>query len=239
MKRRDFLASVLAAPAITFPAANKTKKEDNEPFVINAGVGGNNTVDLLNRIEKDCLAHRPDLTILMVGTNDMNSKKHVPLATYRANLIRLVTSLKQAGSEVMLMSILPVYEPYLNTRHPKEFYEPDGHAARKQQVNDVVRQFADELKLPFLDLHPIFERIGDIGEAPGSLLQNLANSGKKDGVHPTPEGYRTIAVSVYQKLLSLDRSYQRVVCFGDSITHGGGGTEGHSYPAYLKRLLGY
>jgi hypothetical protein len=31
--------------------------------VFNAGVGGNNTVDLLNRIEKDCLALKPRLTI--------------------------------------------------------------------------------------------------------------------------------------------------------------------------------
>ncbi|ULT41911.1 hypothetical protein KRR40_46400 [Niabella defluvii] len=53
---------------------------------INAGVGGNNTIDLLNRIEKDCLAHRPALTILMAGTNDMNSVKHVPLAAYEENL---------------------------------------------------------------------------------------------------------------------------------------------------------
>src|SRR5690349_2116023 len=116
MKRRHFLQSSMAAvPFMTMHSTgNLTKKHTMEqPRVINAGVGGNNTQDLLDRIQKDCLAHRPDLTVLMVGTNDMNTKKHIPLPQYTANLDSLSQQIRQAGSELVLMTILPVYEPYL------------------------------------------------------------------------------------------------------------------------------
>ncbi|HEX2949579.1 MAG TPA: GDSL-type esterase/lipase family protein, partial [Armatimonadota bacterium] len=38
--------------------------------VLNAGVGGNNTRMLLERLDADVLAQHPDLVVLMVGTND-------------------------------------------------------------------------------------------------------------------------------------------------------------------------
>ena len=58
------------------------------------------------------------------------------------------------------------------------------------------------------------------------------------------EGYRLLAVLVYQKLLDHRMNGKTIVCFGDSITHGyplpGMGTlEGDNYPAVLSRLLNY
>jgi len=83
----------------------------------------------------------------------------------------------------------------------------------------------------------IFERAGNIGKDKDSLIQNELNSGKTDGVHPTAEGYRLMGVVVYDCIIQQKLPQKRIVCFGDSITHGDGGTEGHSYPAYLKKLL--
>ena len=42
----------------------------NEVEVINAGVGGNSSANLLKRVHEDVIAKQPDLVILMVGTND-------------------------------------------------------------------------------------------------------------------------------------------------------------------------
>lgn len=209
-----------------------------ERLIINAGIGGNSTVDLLRRIDKDCLAHQPDLTILTVGTNDMNSRKHIALPVFGENLTRIINTLKEAKSNVLLTTLLPVYEPYLMERHPAAFYEPEGHYARKKQYNNLIKKIANEQKLPFVDLHHIFEATGEIGEGKESLLQNEVNSNKKDGVHPTPDGYRTMAIVFYQYLIQANLPHSRIVCFGDSITAGDGGVSGKSYPAYLKRLLG-
>ncbi|WP_229219056.1 SGNH/GDSL hydrolase family protein [Dyadobacter sediminis] len=232
--------TALALPATTLAgnALPRTSAAD-EPFIINSGVGGNNTFDLLARIEKDCLAHKPDMTILMIGTNDMNSRKHVPLAEFEQNLRKIIGMITSSGSQVLLMTILPGYEPYLFTRHLKSFYEPDGYRSRLTQVNTAIKKVAADLKLHFLDLHWVFDRVGNVGEESSSLIQNIANSKKDDGIHPTPDGYRTMAVAVYEKLLTIHSPYKRLVCFGDSITNGGGGVEGNSYPALLKKLLGY
>ena len=217
------------------PQPNAARSKD--PKVINAGVGGNNTTDLLNRVDKDCLSHSPTLTILMAGTNDMNSQKYVPLDQYRQNIIRLITKIKGSGSELLLITILPPYEPYLLTRHPASFYQPEGVEGRRRQVNEVLRQVALQYKVPLLDLGQRFEAVGKIGTDKGSLIQNEANSNKADGVHPTPDGYRFIALAVYDYITDHLLPADNIVCFGDSITYGDGTTDKESYPAYLGILL--
>jgi lysophospholipase L1-like esterase len=55
--------------------------------MINAGILGNSTSDLLARINTDVLSMHPDVVILMVGTNDMlNSKKFISYDDYEHNL---------------------------------------------------------------------------------------------------------------------------------------------------------
>ena len=240
MQRRHFLQTSLAVTSLAFPENNFSGKQVQErPVIINAGIGGNNTVDLLARIDKDCLSHKPDFTILMIGTNDMNSKKYIPLPEYGENLRKIVEMILGAGSQIMLMTILPVYEPHLYTRHDKSFYGEEGHKGRKEKVNEVIKKAADDYRLHFLDMHRVFEKVGNISEDSNSLLQNTLNSQKTDGIHPTPDGYRTMAVAIYEALIRTRVPYNKLVCFGDSITNGGGGVEGKSYPGYLKRLLDY
>ncbi|MGM9510795.1 GDSL-type esterase/lipase family protein [Larkinella sp. GY13] len=238
MQRRTFLQSTLAVAPFLGPSLvgnGQPNAAEPHPVVINAGVGGNNTVDLLARIEKDCLAQRPELTILMAGTNDVNSKKYVPLPVYEQNMRTICSRLIAIRSKLVLMTILPVYEPYLMTRHDPAFYQPEGHAARKKAMNDVIRKVALDNNLPLLDMHHIFETVGNIGLEASSLLKNEANSNKTDGIHPTPEGYRTMAVALYTFLVQRQLVKNRIVCFGDSITHGDG--DGKNYPAYLQKLV--
>lgn len=239
MHRRNFLQAGLLTATFSLPERyfSTAIYPANSSTVFNAGIGGNNTVDLLQRIDKDCLSHQPDLTIMTVGTNDMNSRKYIALPEFEANLRKIVGQLVAAKSRVLLMTILPVHEPYLFTRHPRAFYEPEGHAGRKKKVNDVIRQIAADYRQELLDMGYIFQQIGNVGEDEDSLIQNMRNSKKEDGVHPTPAGYRTMAVALYEYIIQRKLPSDRVVCFGDSITLGDGGTAGNSYPAYLKKLL--
>jgi lysophospholipase L1-like esterase len=240
MRRRQFLQSTLASSSLVMlPDLPLVQSADEKPFIINSGVGGNSTVDLLNRIDKDCLAYKPDMTILMVGTNDMNSRKYLPFPEYDKNLRKIIEMILGVKSQIMLMTILPVHEPYIYTRHPRSFYGAEGHKKRKEEVNAGIKKAADDYKLHFLDMHRVFEKVGNVGEESSSLIQNALNSEKTDGVHPTPDGYRVMAVAIYEALIRTNASYKRLVCFGDSVTNGGGGLEGSSYPAYLKRLLEY
>ncbi|TCD27053.1 SGNH/GDSL hydrolase family protein [Pedobacter psychrodurus] len=232
------LSSVLLVKSDYAYALNhQVSSDSSNPTVINAGIGGNNTIDLLNRIDQNCLSKHPKLTVLMVGTNDMNSVKHVPIAQYENNLSTLVKRIKSSGSKVLLMTILPMYAEYLLSRHPASFYEPEGVQGRRKQVNDVIRKVADQQKIDFLDLGHRFSAIGKIGIDKNSLIQNVANSNKTDGIHPTANGYRFIALSVYDYIIDHRLPKTDIVCFGDSITKGDATIDRDSYPAYLKKLL--
>jgi lysophospholipase L1-like esterase len=241
MDRKKFIrnSALLAFGATTasFTQANKVQHTDAPELVVNAGISGNNTNNLLSRVDTDCLAHKPTLTIMMIGTNDMNNGKFVPPVKFRENLVKLSAKITGSGSKLLLMTILPFYEPYLLTRHPAAFFDPEGPAGKRTALNAVVRSVAEEQKLSFFDIGILFEKVGKIGLDKDCLLRNELNSGSTDGVHPTPNGYRFLALAVSQFIQASNLPLSRIVCFGDSITRGDGSVDRESYPAYLKKLL--
>src|SRR3546814_13715279 len=96
---------------------------------------------------------------------------------------------------------------------------------------------AQKEKADFLDIGSIFEKVGKIGTHRDSLIQNEINSGKTDGVHPTPNGYRFIGLAISQFILCNTLPTERNVCFGDSINRGDGPVNKESYQAYSVKLL--
>lgn len=207
------------------------------PVVVNAGIAGNTTTNLIKRIDTDCLAHKPELVIMMVGTNDMANGKHVAPDKYKSNLLWLAEKIQQSGARLLMMTILPFYEPYLLTRHPAEFFQPEGAEGRRKQVNQIIQDVASTRKADLLDISSIFEKVGKVGTDADSLIRNEANSGKTDGVHPTRDGYRFLALAVSQYIQYHQLPTGTIVCFGDSITKGDGSIDKESYPAYLAKLL--
>lgn len=244
MQRKNFIrtAALIAAgiKSIDFAKAAPLPSALTQvglELMVNAGIGGNTTKNLLARIDADCLAHKPTLTIMMIGTNDMNNGKYVPIDKYRENLVKLSEKILASGSRLVLMTILPFYEPYLLTRHPEAFFQPEGPEGRRKAVNEVIKDVAKKTGASFFDLGILFEKVGKIGLDKESLLRNEANSTKTDGVHPTRDGYRFLALAVSQYVQYNNFPISRIVCFGDSITKGDGSIDGESYPAYLKKLL--
>ncbi|MBC9914868.1 SGNH/GDSL hydrolase family protein [Chitinophaga varians] len=214
--------------------------------VINKGIGGNSTSDLLTRVEKDVVALKPELVVLMAGTNDMvNSQKLVPYAQYALQYRQLVQRIRESGATVVLMTSLPVDTGYLFQRHQRGRYDADPNR-RIDSACALVQEIAAAERVYCLDLHKIFVSRGEPGRTAASMIVNAANMGREDGVHPTAAGYRFMAAQLYTFLKAhrLLRRHHRVLCFGDSITYGafmdGAGTDsGDTYPAALKRLLNH
>ncbi len=213
--------------------------------VINAGVGGNSTRNLLKRVERDVLAKKPDVVVMMVGTNDaLNSGNSVPIKEYEKNVKSLVKQFAKSGSKVVLMTIPPCIDELLLSRHKAEFFVDQSPTDRIADVNAVVEKIGKSGKIQVVDVHVLLEK-GGAGDEKSSLLRNVANSRSKDGVHPTSEGYDVIARGVYEALKTAKwQDVGTIVCFGDSITYGssmkGAGTadaDADTYPAKLARLL--
>lgn len=212
--------------------------------VINAGVGGNTTVQLLERLQNDVLEKAPDLVIVMVGTNDMlNSRKLVSYRAYEDNLEHIVKSIKQTHSKVVLMTSPPADSVYLFKRHDKKLFNEAPNVKLESARNSVSR-VAKKLSVHYLDLFQIFKDMDLPKHNSDLFFKNISNSGAADGVHPTALGYRFIGELVFRYLKEnqlLEKS-QKIICLGDSITYGSGmqgrGTAtGDTYPAILQNFI--
>ena len=212
--------------------------------VVNKGIGGNNTNDLLKRFEKDVLTQAPDLVIIMAGANDMvNSKKMLTYDRYRENYETIIQKLTESNVKVVMMSPLPVDTGYLYQRHKKEAFN-EAPTARIDSVVAITKQIAKTYDQYYIDLNKAFKKAKSPNRTAKSLIINEANMGIADGLHPTADGYRYMAKIIYRFLKKKDllRKDMKIICFGDSITYGSymegaGTTTGNSFPAILQTCL--
>ena len=211
--------------------------------VIHAGYPGDSSRAMLKRMEKDVIRHRPDTVVIECGANDaVNPAALVSVEEYTANLKKMVYSLEEIGSDILFVTSPPVYAPEMIVRY-KFPQSPDTELNPiLDRYVEAMRSVASFLNRPLLDMSRILHVVGNVGPGAESLIRNQAHSGVIDGAHLTVEGYRLLAVAVYQALLDHHLDGRTIVCFGDSITHGyplpGMGTlEGDNYPAVLNRLL--
>ncbi len=151
--------------------------------VINAGVNGNTSREGLARLQKDVLAHKPDLVVLFFGANDGRvdaPKKHVPLAEYENNISTIVDRCIESGAKVVLGTMPPIDpKPYF-TRHVKKKFDAAG--GLEKQIGDyraAALRVGKAKRIPVVDLN--------------QLLLKEPKWMNADGVHPTEEGNRIIA----------------------------------------------
>lgn len=192
------------------------------------------------RLQK-ALDLKPELTILMIGTNDtVNSTSLTPLPEFEEHYARVVRQLLESGSRLILVTVPPCSESLLFMRHKAEKFGSQSPNARIIEANKVIRAIAEKNKVPLVDFYSEVQKKGTAGKE--SLIRNPENNGGTDGIHPTPEGYRRLAEMVCQTMRSNRISAQRIVCLGDSITYGanvkGAGTVGgDTYPGQLLLML--
>lgn len=207
----------VVAPAVT-----------SQVQVINLGVGGNNTQLLLNRIS-DVTNQNPNLTIIMVGTNDaVNTGAYIPVDIYKTNLTSIVTQIKNAGSAVVLISIPPVIDAIKKASHDYvPIYGDESLFDLNVDILPLYRakmvEVASEQGVVYVDGLAPFTTNGDPKTDASSWITS-------DGTHLKTAGYGAIATA----LLTHCTGYQKIACFGDSLTYGTGGTP---YPLQLSQLI--
>lgn len=106
--------------------------------VINLGVGGSTTDDVLARFD-EVVAARPDEIVLLIGTNDLGTRQTVEHLV--RNIETLCVNLRRElpGSRMLVQSVMPRGREY---------------AQRIQEANIHLRQFSSTVHAQFLDLWP-------------------------------------------------------------------------------------
>lgn len=163
-------------------AANGIKTE-----AVPAGISGHKSNQMLDRLERDVLAKKPDWMTLSCGVNDVwHGKNGVPLEQYKKNITEIVERCAAANVKVLILTATVIRE---------ELDNPEN--AKLAEYNDFLRTLAREKKLPLADLNAMFqERIKQENQPGKNVLTG-------DGVHMNAEGNKLMAIGVL-KAFGLD-----------------------------------
>ncbi|WP_285102110.1 GDSL-type esterase/lipase family protein [Promicromonospora sp. MEB111] len=121
--------------------------------VVNAGINGHTTADLLERLDRDVVELDPERVITLVGTNDI--RNDVDPAQSQENISKILDKLTtQTSADVAVMSLQPLGE------------QPDSDEnTRVRAYNAMLKSEAEERGVDYLPLFESLEPLLD-GDAP-------------------------------------------------------------------------
>ncbi|MEJ3403321.1 GDSL-type esterase/lipase family protein [Rathayibacter sp. YIM 133350] len=148
-----------------------------EENVINQGVGGQRTDDVIERLD-EVVAAEPDAVVLLVGTNDLAWRK--PKEEVGRNLETILVELRKRipGVRLLVVSLLPREQDY---------------AADIRDLNRHIRQFVATVHGQFLDLWPA------LADEDGQLREDLG----EDRLHLNAAGYEAWVAELKPALETL------------------------------------
>ncbi len=173
-----------------------TRFPDVKLDLINAAEFGQTSAGVLANLERDCLARKPDVVLLMIGTNDPSNG--IPLQQTVANVREILkrvgeVSATDGGSAKAVLAQPPVaqskhvadtagiYElwcPYDESEDPSNSLKP---------MKEAYRRLADELGVAFVPVWDSFAAEGYDGSQP------VRSEFLFDGLHLSAQGQALVA----------------------------------------------
>ncbi|MBQ3497772.1 MAG: SGNH/GDSL hydrolase family protein [Clostridia bacterium] len=156
--------------------------------VVNRGISGNRTWDLLERWDKDCVDIKPDYFSLLIGVNDTWRRYDSGMVTtaeeYENNMRTLLDRVvKETNAKIILLNIF-----LLDVTPDKAQMRPD--LVEKQEV---ISRLIKDYDVTYIDIQKKFDEM----VAAGTPMTDLS----EDGVHPTDFGHSVIAAEWLKNVL--------------------------------------
>ena len=175
--------------------------------VINAGIGGHKSNDMLARLDKDVLSHKPAWVSISCGVNDVwhnfmkdkdgnKTPKGLTLEEYKKNMTEIITRCQKAKANVILLTATPIMEK-LDSEENKTAIP----------YNNFLRELAKEKKILLCDLGQIFQDKFKQKTDDKNLMTI-------DGVHMNPEGNKLMTKSI---ITTLGASEEQIKKYNDKI----------------------
>lgn len=154
----------------------------------NLGYSGDRTENVLWRIENGALEGlSPELTVLMIGTNNTGHRQDAPECT-ASGIEMIVDQLLNnlPDSQILLLAIFP------------RGHEPD-HELRQlnNKINEQIAQFSSKPGVHFLDINQIF--LTEEGLLPEEIMPDM--------LHPNENGYQLWAEAIKPVINDLLNKY--------------------------------
>jgi acyl-CoA thioesterase-1 len=148
--------------------------------VLNKGVGGETAQQMEARLDRDVLAHQPDLVLWQTGTND--AIRNVPHEQMTAALDRGLKRLRALDIDVLLIG-------------PQHSLPLEHRIANYHSYVESMRRFADGHDVAFLDRYQAMLR-WNAQARPRTLLAS-------DNLHLNDDGYRCLGKAVADAILCM------------------------------------
>lgn len=164
--------------------------------IINKGINGHTTKDLLNRIREDVIDLKPDVVTILAGVNDVNqlvqgTERGVCSEESFSALRSIVETIKEELPETKII----LMEPFLLSGSITEKVNFKAFMEELGKRGENTKKISEKYNLPFILLQEKFDACLKVMPETYWLL---------DGVHPTPAGHEIIKrewLNTYKELL--------------------------------------
>lgn len=167
--------------------------------IINAGVSGGNATHGLERLERDVLSHKPDLTVVCFALNDCGGGAD-RLEVYLQALEGIFKRIQESGSELIFMTpnMMNTYVPYGIT---DKYILGAAERCSKNQNEGVLdlyvnaaKELCAKMDVTVCDCYAKWQTMYRNGVDVTQLLANKIN-------HPTREMNKLFAVSLLETMM--------------------------------------
>lgn len=139
---------------------------------VDRGISGQTTSEMLVRFRRDVIDLHPDAVVILAGINDIaQNNGAIKLENTFGNIVSMCELAKHNGIRVVLCAVLPC---------DRFSWRPGATpAAAVRELNALLKRYAAEHKIPYVDYHAAFDN------GAGGLDARFSH----DGCHPTLYGY--------------------------------------------------
>jgi len=153
--------------------------------VINRGIGGNTTTQILERFDRDVIRAKPAIVIMDGGANDAGAKAGMPAAATRRNLEEILLRLRQADIKVLMMNYHLIPDPA----------HPDRAWSWAVKNNALIARVAKRNQVPLCDCATAMSKaLASKRFGPWELVH------PEDGLHTRPAGELVLAEAIFRCL---------------------------------------
>jgi len=160
--------------------------------IINSGIGGDTSGGLLGRFYHDVVQHKPEMVLIMGGTNDLWWDLDVNLI--QANIFAMTCQAEYHKIAPVVGLPLPLHMENIRQQKMMAPVGGWGNCIQKMaQLVDALAASAKESDIAVLDFYHLF--LDDNGEAQGQYFL-------EDGQHPNKDGHLLMAATAAKFLKS-------------------------------------
>lgn len=149
--------------------------------IVNSGVAGYETTDILKRMDKMVYQYNPTKVFILIGTNDLKYKDDSE-EKVADNIIKIIKKInkKRPNAKIYYQSIYPV------NRNLKNHAAEERYNDEIKKVNSILKDYCKKNNVTYIDMHKI------LSDENGNLNEKYTT----DGLHLSTSGYIQVTLEL-------------------------------------------